>query len=72
MSINEPRQQTLFIVVHAHELAASPAVSPDRIRQVWQNLHLTEEFGAKDNAQKSVDALERTVVVNYQRYWQLI
>jgi hypothetical protein len=53
---------------------ASQALEPDQVRQVWQDLRLTEDFGAAqpgDAAARSVQDYERLVNREYERFWQL-
>jgi hypothetical protein len=53
---------------------AAQALDPDQVRQVWEDLRLTTDFGAAqpgDAAARSVQNYERLVNREYERYWQL-
>lgn len=53
---------------------AAQALEPEQVRRIWQDLQLTEGFGAPqagDAAAASVQVFEAQVEREYQRYWQL-
>ncbi|MGH2998382.1 MAG: beta strand repeat-containing protein, partial [Gaiellaceae bacterium] len=59
-------------VYDVHLRTSAQVLSNDQIQAVWQNLHLTADTGATDNAASSVAAFESLVELKYQQYWQLL
>jgi len=60
-------------ILDASGLTAAAALSPEQVRKVWQDLHLTSEFGAEANAiATSVTPFENLVDLHYQQYWTLL